>query len=183
MFYSLIIWIYYHHHLLLHLTSASSLLFTLNDVRYSLSDCILTIPKLGAIRGIHIDYENNYSQRYNLVNIEAYLGIQYGLYNGRFEPSKEKFHLHSNTKVNKQIEYGPACAQYIWKNVSELTRIRTEQFANKYYPKLLKYIFKQNEQQCLYMNIYQPQIKDLKGISRLILNVLYYDRDKLFYLY
>jgi hypothetical protein len=163
MFYLLIIFIYYHHHLLLHPTLASSLLFTLNDVRYSLSDRILTIPKLGALRGIHIDYENNYYDKYNLVNIEAYLGIQYGLYNGRFEPSKEKFHLHSNTKVTKQIEYGPACSQYIWKNESELIRIRTKNFAQEYYPKLLKFILKQNEQQCLYMNIYQPQIKNLKG--------------------
>lgn len=159
MFYYLFIWIYYHHYLLLHRTSASSLLYTLNDVRYSLSDRILTIPKLGAIRGISIDYE-----KYNLGNIEAYLGIQYGLYNGRFEPSKEKLDSHSNTYVNKKIEYGSACSQYIWKNQSELIRIRSKQFANEYYPKLLKYIFKQNEQQCLYMNIYQPQIKDLKGI-------------------
>lgn len=162
MFYYLIIWIYYHHYLLLHRTSAlsssSSLLYTLNDVRYSLSEDILTIPKLGSIRGIHIDYE-----KYNLGNIEAYLGIQYGLYNGRFEPSKEKFHLHSNTNVNKQIEYGSACPQYIWQNQSELIRIRTKYFATEYYPKLLKYISKQNEQQCLYMNIYRPQIKNLKG--------------------
>jgi hypothetical protein len=179
-----IIWIYYHHHLLLHTTSASSLLFTLNDVRYSLSDRILTIPKLGAIRGIHIDYENNYDEKYNLVNIEAFLGLQYGLYHGRFEPSKEKFHLHSNINVNKQIEFGSACSQYIWKNESELIRIRTKQFAKEYYPKLLKYILKQNEQECLYMNIYQPQIKNLKGknnkkkkiffLFRLIFNVSYH---------
>ncbi len=174
MFYSLIILIYYHHHLLLH-TSASSLLFTLNDVRYSLSDRILTIPKLGSIRGIHIDYENGYYQKYNLVNIESFLGIQYGLYHGRFEPSKERFDLHPSTQVNKQIEFGSACSQYIWKNVSELSRIRTKQFAEEYYPKLLKYILKQNEEQCLYMNIYQPQIKDLKGMKiRLIINVSYY---------
>jgi len=160
MFYLLFISIYYHHHLL---SSASSLLFALNDVEYSLSDRILTIPKLGAIRGIHIDYENNYSKDYHLVNIDAYLGIQYGLYHGRFEPSKEKFDFDSNTNVNKQIEYGPACAQYIWKNTSELNRIRTKQFTEEYYPKLLKYILHQNEEQCLYMNIYQPQIKDLKG--------------------
>ena len=117
MFNALFIWVYYSHHLL---SSASSF----NDVRYSLSDRILTIPKLGAIRGIHIDYESNYSRNYHLVNVEAFLGIQYGLYHGRFEPSKEKFDLYSNTKVNKQIEYGPACAQYIWKNVSQLNRIR-----------------------------------------------------------
>jgi hypothetical protein len=164
MFYSLIILIYYHHHLLLHTTSASSLLFTLNDVRYSLSDRVLTIPKLGAIRGIHIDYENEYYRKYNLVNIQAFLGIQYGLYHGRFEPSKERFNLHANTKVNKQIQFGPSCSQYIWRNESELSRIRTKTFAQEYYPKLLKYISKQSEDQCLYMNIYQPQIKDLKGI-------------------
>jgi hypothetical protein len=148
---------------LFHLTSASSLLFTLDNVRYSLSDRVLTIPKLGALRGIHIDYENEYSKKYNLVNIEAFLGIQYGLYHGRFEPSKERFELHPTTKVNKQIHFGPACAQYIWTNESELTRIRTDKFAKEYYPKLLKYIENQNEEQCLYMNIYQPQIKDLKG--------------------
>jgi hypothetical protein len=175
MFYALIIWIYYHHHLLLHTASGSSLLYTLNDVRYSLSDRILTIPKLGSIRGIHIDYENNYYEKYNLVNIEAYLGIQYGLYHGRFEPSKEKFYLQPSTKVNKQIEYGPACSQYIWKNESELIRIRTKQFANEYYPKLLKYILKQNEQQCLYMNIYQPQIKDLKGIQKKLFILFSFD--------
>jgi hypothetical protein len=158
MFYLLFIWVYYYHHLL---SSASSF----NDVRYSLSDRILTIPKLGAIRGIHIDYETNYSRNYYLVNIEAYLGIQYGLYHGRFEPSKEKFDLYSNMKVNKQIEYGPACAQYIWTNISELNRIRTQQFAEEYYPKLLKFILNQNEEQCLYMNIYQPQIKELKGMT------------------
>jgi hypothetical protein len=133
-------------------------LFTLNDVRYSLSDRILTIPKLGSIRGIHIDYESRYYQKYNLVNIESFLGIQYGLYHGRFEPSKERFDLHPSTQV--------ACSQYIWKNESELSRIRTKQFAEEYYPKLLKYILKQSEEQCLYMNIYQPQIKDLKGMKR-----------------
>ncbi|CAF1076045.1 unnamed protein product [Adineta steineri] len=161
MFYSLIILIYYHHHLLLHI-SASSLLFTLHDVRYTLSDRVLTIPKLGSIRGIHIDYENEYYKKYNLVNIEAFHGIQYGLYHGRFEPSKERFDLHPDTNVNKQIEYGAACSQYIWRNESELSRVRTKDFAEKYYPKLLKYILKQDEEQCLYMNIYQPQIKDLK---------------------
>ena len=163
MFCFLIIFIYYHHHLLLHIASASSLLFTLNDVRYSLSDHVLTIPKLGSIRGIHIDYESNYYEKYNLVNIQAFLGIQYGLYNGRFEPSKEKFDLHRNTKVNKQIDFGPSCSQYIWKNESELIRIRTKKFAQEYYPKLLRFIKNQNEDQCLYMNIYQPQIKNLKG--------------------
>ncbi len=163
MFCLLIILIYSNHHLLFHTTSASSLLFTLDNVRYSLSDRILTIPKLGALRGIHIDYENEDLKKYNLVNIEAFLGIQYGLYHGRFEPSKERFELHPTTKVNKYIHFGPACAQYIWKNQSELIRIRTEKFAKEYYPKLLKYIEKQSEEQCLYMNIYQPQIKDLKG--------------------
>ncbi|CAF3301633.1 unnamed protein product [Rotaria socialis] len=162
MFYSLIILVYYHHTLLLHATSASSLLFTLNNVRYSLSDRVLTIPKLGALRGIHIDYDNEYYKKYNLINVEAFLGIQYGLYNGRFEPSKERFDLHQYTRVNKQIEFGPACSQYIWKNESELSRIRTRKFAQEYYPKLLKYIIKQNEEQCLYMNIYQPQIKNFK---------------------
>ena len=163
--------IYYHHHLLLHTTSASSLLFTVNDVRYSLSDRILTIPKLGAIRGIHIDYD-----KYQLTNVEAYLGIQYGVYLGRFEPSKERFDLYSSTRVNKQIKYGPACAQYLWRNTSELNRIRTKQFAEEYYPKLLKFIEKQNEDECLYMNIYQPQMRDLKGrkISRLIFYVSSY---------
>ncbi|CAF3600385.1 unnamed protein product [Adineta steineri] len=162
MFYLLIILICSNHQLLLHTTSASSLLFTLDNVRYSLSDRVLTIPKLGALRGIHIDYENEYYKKYNLINIEAFLGIQYGLYHGRFEPSKERFELHPTTKVNKQIHYGPACAQQIWTNESELIRIRTEKFAKDYYPKLLKYIQKQNEEQCLYMNIYQPQIKNLK---------------------
>ncbi|CAF1467322.1 unnamed protein product [Rotaria sp. Silwood1] len=162
MLYLLIIVIYFNHHLLLHTTSASSLLFTLDNVRYSLSDRVLTIPKLGALRGIHIDYENEYYKKYNLINIEAFLGLQYGLYHGRFEPSKERFELHPTTKVNKQIHFGPACAQHIWINQSELIRIRTENFAKVYYPKLLKYIENQNEQQCLYMNIYQPQIKNLK---------------------
>ncbi|CAF1048682.1 unnamed protein product [Adineta ricciae] len=161
MFYSLIVLIYYSHHLLL-LVSASPLLFTLNDVRYSLSDRVLSIPKLGSIRGIHIDYENNYSLKYNLVNTEAFLGIQYGLYHGRFEPSKERFNIHPSTKVTKQIEFGSACPQYLWKNASELSRIRPKYFAEEYYPKLLKYISRQNEGQCLYMNIYQPQIKNLK---------------------
>ncbi|CAF5095767.1 unnamed protein product [Rotaria magnacalcarata] len=163
MFYLPIILICFNHHLLLHTTSASSLLFTLDNVRYSLSDRVLTIPKLGALRGIYIDYENEYNKKYNLVNVEAFLGVQYGLYHGRFEPSKERFELHPTTKVNKQIHFGPACAQHIWTNHSELARIRTEKFAQDYYPKLLKYIQKQNEQQCLYMNIYQPQIKNLKG--------------------
>ncbi|CAF1403081.1 unnamed protein product [Rotaria magnacalcarata] len=162
MFYLPIILICFNHHLLLHTTSASSLLFTLDNVRYSLSDRVLTIPKLGALRGIYIDYENEYNKKYNLVNVEAFLGVQYGLYHGRFEPSKERFELHPTTKVNKQIHFGPACAQHIWTNHSELARIRTEKFAQDYYPKLLKYIQKQNEQQCLYMNIYQPQIKNLK---------------------
>jgi hypothetical protein len=163
MFYLLIILIYSNHHLLLHTTSASSLLFTLDNLRYSLSDRVLNIPKLGALRGIHIDYENEYYKKYNLVNIEAFLGIQYGLYHGRFEPSKERFELHPTTDVNKQIHFGPACAQYIWTNQSELIRIRTEKFAKEYYPKLLKYIQNQNEEQCLYMNIYQPRNKNLKG--------------------
>jgi hypothetical protein len=78
MFYLLIVYLYYHHHLLLPVAQASSLLFTLDDVRYSLSDRILIIPKLGAIRGIQIDYERDYHQRYNLVNVEAFLGLQYG---------------------------------------------------------------------------------------------------------
>lgn len=163
MFYLLPLLIYFNHHLLLHTTSASALLFTLDNVRYSLSDRVLTIPKLGALRGIHIDYENEYYKKYNLVNVEAFLGIQYGLYHARFEPSKERFELHPTTKVNKQIHFGPACAQRVWRNESELTRIRNEQFATDYYPKLLKYIQKQSEEQCLYMNIYQPQIKNLKG--------------------
>ena len=75
MFYSLIILVYYHHSLLLHATSASSLLFTINNVRYSLSDRVLTIPKLGALRGVHIDYENEYNKKYNLVNIDAVSAI------------------------------------------------------------------------------------------------------------
>ena len=163
MFYVLFIAIYSYQHLLLHSTAASSSLFTLNDLRYSLSDRILTIPKLGAIRGIHIDYEDYSFNRFNLVNVEAYLGLQYGLYHGRFEPSKEKFDLYPTTNVNKQIEYGPACAQYLWNKTDELSRIRTKEFAEDYYPKLLKYIQDQNEEECLYMNIYQPQMKDLKG--------------------
>lgn len=163
MFYLLIILFYYHHSLLLHATSASSLLFTLNDVRYSLSDRILTIPKLGALRGIHIDYETEYYQKYNLVNVEAFVGIQYGLYHGRFEPSKERFDSHPSTRVSKYIDFGPACPQYIWKNQSELAQIRTKKFAEEYYPKLLKFITKQNEDQCLYMNIYQPKLNNIKG--------------------
>jgi hypothetical protein len=163
MFYLLIVLISSHHHLLSHLASASSLLFTLDNVRYSLSDRVLTIPKLGALRGIHIDYENEYHKKYNLVNTEAFLGIQYGLYHGRFEPSKERFELHPTTRVNKQIHFGPACAQYLWRNESELSRIRSKKFANEYYPKLLKFIEEQDEEQCLYMNIYQPQMKNLKG--------------------
>lgn len=163
MFYRLIIFIYFNQHLLLCPTSASPVLFTLDNVRYSLSDSVLTIPKLGALRGIHIDYESEYNKKYNLVNIEAYLGVQYGLYQGRFEPSKERFESHPTTKINKQIHFGPACAQFIWTNQTELTRIRSERFAKEYYPKLLKYIQKQDEQKCLYMNIYQPQVKNLKG--------------------
>lgn len=163
MFHLLIILIYAYHHLLFHTTSASPSLFTLDNVRYSLSDRVLTIPKLGSLRGIHIDYENEYSKSLSLVNVEAFLGIQYGLYQGRFEPSKERFETYTTTKVNKQIHFGPACAQQLWTNQSELIRIRSEQFAKDYYPKLLKFIQKQSEDQCLYMNIYQPQIKDLKG--------------------
>lgn len=165
MFSTFFIAIYYFQQLLLlHLTAASSSLFTLNDLRYSLSDRILTLPKLGAIRGIHIDYESDYFDRYNLVNVEAYLGIQYGLYHGRFEPSKEKFDLYPTTKVNKQIEYGPACAQYLWNDTKEFTRLRTKSFVEEYYPKLLKFILNQNEDECLFMNIYQPQMKDLQGM-------------------
>lgn len=163
MFSTLFIAIYYSQQLLVHPTAASLSLFTLNDLRYSLSDRILTIPKLGALRGIHIDYESDYFDRYNLVNVEAYLGIEYGLYHARFEPSKEKFDLYPTTKVNKQIEYGPACAQYLWNDTKEFTRIRTKEFAEEYYPKLLKYIQDQNEDECLFMNIYQPQMKDLQG--------------------
>ncbi|CAF1683041.1 unnamed protein product, partial [Adineta ricciae] len=70
--------------------------------------------------------------------------------------------IHPSTKVTKQIEFGSACPQYLWKNASELSRIRPKYFAEEYYPKLLKYISRQNEGQCLYMNIYQPQIKNLK---------------------
>jgi hypothetical protein len=143
MFHLPIILVYYH---LLIPTSASSLLYTLNDVRYSLSDRIVTIPKLGAIRGLSIGYEHAYHDKYHLVNVEAFLGIQYGLYHGRFEPSKERFDLHSSTQVKKHIEFGPACSQFIWKNQTDLSRIRTSSFARDYY-----------------MNIYQPQMKDLQG--------------------
>jgi hypothetical protein len=163
MFYLLIVYLYYHHHLLLPVAHASSLLFTLDDVRYSLSDRILAIPKLGAIRGIQIDYEHDYHQRYNLVNVEAFLGLQYGLYHERFEPSKERFDLHSTGEVKKQIEFGPACAQHLWSNESEFIRMHTETFVRDYYPKLLRYIYKQDEEQCLYMNIYQPSMKDVQG--------------------
>lgn len=163
MFYYLIILIYSHQHLLFTSTSASSVLFTLDHVRYSLSDRVLTIPKLGALRGLQIDYEHQSYKNLNLVNVEAFLGIQYGLYHGRFEPSKERFELHPTGQVNKHIDYGPACAQRLWLNETELKRIRTESFARDYYPKLLKFIQYQNEDQCLYMNIYQPQIKDLKS--------------------
>ena len=166
MFDLLIILIYSHLHLLFHSTSASGLLFRLDHVRYSLSDRIITIPKLGALRGIHIDYEHQQWKKYHLVNVEAFLGIEYGLYHGRFEPSKERFELHPTMKVNKQIHFGSACAQHIWRNPTELSRIRNEKFAQEYYPKLLKFIEHQSEDQCLYMNIYQPQIKDLKGRRR-----------------
>lgn len=152
-----------HYYLLFQPTSASGLLFTLDHVKYSLSDRIVTIPKLGALRGIHIDYDHEQWKKYQLVNIQAFLGIQYGLYHGRFEPSKERFELHPTTKVNKQIHFGPACAQQIWRNPQDLIRNRNEKFAKDYYPKLLKFIEHQSEEQCLYMNIYQPQIKDLKG--------------------
>lgn len=150
-------------HLLLHSACASSLLFTLDNVRYSLSDRVLTIPKLGALRGIHIDYENEYHKKYNLVNTEAFLGIQYGLYHGRFEPSKERFEPHATTRVNKQVHFGAACAQRLWTNESELSRVRTAKFAKDYYGKLLKFVHAQDEEQCLYMNIFQPQMKNLKG--------------------
>ena len=166
MFYFLLILLCAHQHLLFSTSSASSVLFTLDHVRYSLSDRVLTIPKLGSLRGIHIDYEHHSYEKSNLVNVEAFLGIQYGLYHGRFEPSKERFELHPTSKVNKQIQFGPACAQQLWTNQSELARIRTAHFARDYYPKLLKYVQHQSEEQCLYMNIYQPQIKDLKGKLR-----------------
>lgn len=162
-FHHLIVLIYFYQHLLLSKTSASSLLFTLDHVRYSLSDRVLTIPKLGSLRGLHIDYEHSSYKNYHLVNVEAFLGIQYGLYHGRFEPSKERFELHPSSKVNKQIQFGPACAQRLWTNITELKRIRHELFAEEYYPKLLRFIQHQDENQCLNMNIYQPQIKDLKG--------------------
>jgi hypothetical protein len=156
-----IILLYYH--LLIPTSSSSSLPYTLNDVRYSLSDRIVTIPKLGAIRGLAIGYEHAFHDKYDLVNVEAFLGIQYGLYHGRFEPSKERFDLHSSTQVKKHIEFGPACAQFLWKNQSDLSRIRTSSFARDYYPRLLRFVAEQNEEQCLYMNIYQPQMKDLQG--------------------
>lgn len=173
MFYFLLIFFFSHQHLLFSTSSASSVLFTLDHVRYSLSDRVLTIPKLGSLRGIHIDYEHHAYQKANLVNVEAFLGIQYGLYHGRFEPSKERFELHPTSKVNKQIQFGPACAQQLWTNETELTRIRTEPFAKDYYPKLLKYVQHQSEEQCLYMNIYQPQIKDLKGNNACLRCVFY----------
>ena len=166
MFYRLIILIYFNQHLLLlllHTTSASSLLFTLDKVRYSLSDRVLTIPKLGSLRGIRIDYEHDDYAKFHLVNVEAFLGIQYGLYHGRFEPSKERFESHPTTDVNKQSQFGPACAQHLWSNESDLRRSTSEHFANDYYPKLLRFVRRQSEEQCLYMNIYQPQMKDLKG--------------------
>ena len=163
MFHLPIILVYYHLLIPTTTTSASSLLYTLDDVRYSLSDRIVTIPKLGAIRGLSIGYEHAYYDKYHLVNVEAFLGIQYGLYHGRFEPSKERFDLHSSTQVKKHIEFGPACSQFIWKNQSDLSRVRTSSFARDYYPRLLRFLAVQNEDQCLYMNIYQPQMKDLQG--------------------
>jgi hypothetical protein len=164
MFTLLFIAVYYHHcYLLLPIVDASSLLFTINDVRYSLSDRILTVPKLGAIRGIHIDYQQQYYERYRLVNVEAYLGLQYGLYHGRFEPSKERFDSHANTEVKKLIDFAPACAQYLWKNRTDLYRTRTKTFVDDYYPKLLRFISKQDEDQCLFMNIYRPLMKDVQG--------------------
>jgi hypothetical protein len=164
MFYHLINWmIVVHQTVLFTSISASSILFTIDHVRYSLSDRVLTIPKLGSLRGVHIDYEHESYRKHHLVNVEAFLGVQYGLYHGRFEPSKERFQLHPTSQISKHTKFGPACAQHIWTNQTELTRIRTEHFAREYYPKLLKYIEHQNEEQCLYMNIYQPQIKDLKG--------------------
>lgn len=167
MFSDLIILLCFYQHLLLSKTSGTSLLFTLDHVRYSLSDRILTIPKLGSLRGLQIDYEHPAYKNYHLINVEAFLGIQYGLYHERFEPSKERFELHPTSKVNKQIDFGPACSQRLWTDEQELQRIRSQTFAKEYYPKLLRFIQNQNEEQCLYMNIYQPQIKDLKGKNKI----------------
>ena len=160
MFYPFIYFLFY---LVISQTFSSSILFTLDHVKYSLSDRVLTIPKLGVLRGVQIDYEHPSYEKYHLINVEAFLGIQYGLYQGRFEPSKERFELHPTSQIHKQINFGPACAQQIWTNQSELQRIRSEYFAKEYYPNLLKYLSEQNEDECLYMNIYQPLMKDSKG--------------------
>lgn len=147
----------------------SSLLFTINDLRYSLSDRILTLPKFGSIRGIHIDYQTNYSELYRLVNVQAFLGLRYASFQQRFEPSKERFHFNSNLQLEKLIDFGPACPQIIFQNQSRFLSRRSGSFVNDYYPKLLKFIQKQSEHDCLTMNIYQPYDKNLpSNISFLV---------------
>lgn len=163
MFNLLLIIVYCHHQLFFSSVDTSSILFTINDLRYSLSDRIVTVPNVGSVRGILIDYQTNYEQRYGLVNVEAFLGLQYGSFHKRFEPSKERFEHRSMVDVRKLIQFGPACPQLLSNIENSSTRRHSHSFTNDYYEKLLKFVEQQSEDDCLTMNIYQPYGKNLQS--------------------
>ncbi|CAF0746454.1 unnamed protein product [Didymodactylos carnosus] len=157
---------------MLKLIICSSLSYSINDIRYRLSDRVLSIPKIGTLRGLLIEYDiKPYNVNYSLINVEAFLGIQYGIYSGRFEPSKEKIEIHrqQNPTVEKMIHFGPVCPQRLWNNDSELEKYRSKTFIKYYYKNLLKFIQNQNEDNCLYMNIYQPQVQHSKELLPVLL--------------
>ncbi|CAF0741440.1 unnamed protein product [Didymodactylos carnosus] len=152
--------------------NSSSLLYSINDIQYRLSDRVLSIPKIGTLRGLLIEYDiQPYNVNYSLINVEAFLGIQYGIYSGRFELSKEKIELQrkQNPTVQKMIHFGPVCPQRLWYNESELEKYRSKIFTKYYYKNLLKFIQNQNEDNCLYMNIYQPQVQHSKELLPVLL--------------
>lgn len=165
-FFILFIFFYYHHeqHLLFSCVDASSLLYTINDLRYSLSDRILTLPQLGSIRGIQINYEDFDTHHYGLVNVQAYLGIQYGFYHDRYERSKEFVDFESKSHVKKMIDFGPACPQNLFNDRNES---HSHHWLKDYYSKLHRFIIHQDEKTCLMMNIYQPLMKSSSSTSLL----------------
>ncbi|CAF1394018.1 unnamed protein product, partial [Didymodactylos carnosus] len=134
------------------------------------SDRVLMIPALGTLRGLIIDFNNS-----TMPNVEQFLGIEYGTYSKRFEPSKERTNFESrNGFVKKMDQYGPACIQKIWTKVELLKIGRTEKWIDDYYLKrLLPHIMNQSEN-CLYLNIYQPLVKRNMGHTDALLPVLFF---------
>ena len=164
----LFIFVYYHHehHLLFSCADASSLLYTINDLRYSLSDRILTLRQLGAIRGIQINYEEFDTHQYGLVNVQAYLGLQYGFYQDRYERSKEFVDFSSPSNVKKMLDFGPACPQYLYTDRNDS---HSHRWSSDYYAKLYRFIAHQDEKNCLTMNVYQPIVKSSASLPVLLL--------------